>query len=170
MTDKDKEKLTGLQALEGILGGLGGLLGKLGELAEKGEELRRSGTLDSSDQKVQGVYGFSIKFGGGEQGMKVEPFGNVRRDEETGQTVVDEIREPMVDVFEEQDHVLVVAEMPGVDAAEIRLDLQDDILTIAAEQGEKKYHKEVLLPASFSADKMSHSCKNGILEVKFTHE
>ncbi len=167
MTEKDQEKLTGFQALEGILGGLGGILGKLGELAEKGEELRRSGTLESSDRKVQGVYGFSVKFGGGDQGVSVEPFGNVRRDEETGQTVVDEIREPMVDVFEEQDHVLVIAEMPGISADEIKLEIQDDILTISAEQGDKKYHKEVLLPATFSAEKMSHSCKNGILEVKF---
>jgi HSP20 family protein len=169
MTDKEQEKLTGFRALEGILGGLGGLLEKLGDLAEKGEELRRSGVVESSDKRVQGVYGFSIKVGAGEQGgVTVEPFGNVRRDEETGQTVVDEIREPLVDIFEEQDHVLVVAEMPGVSADEIKLEIQDDILTISAEHGDKKYHKEVLLPAAFPAERMSHSCKNGILEVRFT--
>jgi len=157
----------GFRALGGILGGLGGLLEKLGELAEKGEELRRSGVLESKDKRVQGVYGFSIKMGLGEDGLSVEPFGNVRKDEETGKTVVDEIREPLVDVFEEEDHVLVVAEMPGVSQDEVKLELADDILTINAEHGDKKYHKEVLLPAAFAADKMTHSCHNGVLEVKF---
>ncbi len=159
----------GFRALGGILGGLGGLLEKLGDLAEKGEELRKSGVLESQDKRVQGVYGFSIKLGLGEDGLTVEPFGNVRRDEETGKTVVDEIREPLVDIFEEEDHVLVVAEMPGISPEEVKLELADDILTITAEHGDKKYHKEVLLPAAFTPDKMTQACHNGVLEVKFTN-
>jgi HSP20 family protein len=171
MTKKDPKKQPveeGFRGLGGLLGGLGGLLEKLGELAEKGEELRKSGVLESQDGNVKGVYGFSIKVGMGEDGLKVEPFGNVRRDEETGKTVVDEIREPMVDIFEEKDHVLVVAEMPGIDHADVKLELQDDVLTIAAEHGAKKYHKEVLLPAAFPPEKMSYTCHSGILEIKFT--
>ncbi len=34
---------------------------------------------------------------------------------------------------------------------------------------DKKYHKEILLPAVFAPEKMTHSCHNGILEVKFTN-
>ncbi len=74
--------------------------------------------------------------------------------------------EPPVDVFEESDHVLVVAELPGVGADDIHLELKDDILTIAAERKQKKYRKEVLLPASFPPEAMTHVCRNGILEVK----
>ena len=51
--------------------------------------------------------------------MKVEPFGNVRKDERTGRATVREVMEPPVDVFEEADHVLVVAEMPGVGAEDV---------------------------------------------------
>lgn len=163
----DEEGSRVFGGLGGLLGGLGGLLEKLGDLAEKGEELRKSGVLGPEGKKLQGVYGFSIKVGLGEEGVTVEPFGNVRKDEQTGKTVVDEIREPMVDVFEEQDHVLVVVEMPGISQDEVRLDLQDDILTISAEHQDKKYHKEVLLPAVFPAEKMGYACHNGILEVKF---
>lgn len=159
----------GFRALGGILGGLGGLLEKLGDLAEKGEELRKSGVVESKDKRVQGVYGFSIKLGMGEDGLTVEPFGNVRKDEETGKTVVDEIREPLVDIFEEDDHVLVVAEMPGISQEDVKLELADDILTITAEHGDKKYHKEVLLPAASTPDKMTQSCHNGVLEVKFSN-
>ena len=158
----------GILGLGGLLGGLGSVLEKLGELAEKGKELHESGEFGEPGGKVRGVYGFKIKMGVGGEGVEVQPFGNVRKDEETGRATVQEVREPMVDVFEEQDRVLVVAEMPGVGDEDVQLEVKDDILTIAAGKGDKKYRKEVLLPASFPPDKMTHSCRNGVLEVKFT--
>ena len=158
----------GFLGLGGFLGGLSTLLEKLGELAEKGEEIHKSGEIRGlgPEGKVRGVYGFTIRTGLGEEGVKVEPFGNVRRDAETGRATVQEVCEPMVDVFEEEHHVLVVAEMPGVGEEDVQLELKDDILTIVAAKGEKKYRKEVLLPASFSAEKMTYTCRNGVLEVK----
>ena len=83
---------------------------------------------------------------------------------------VQEIREPMVDVFDEPDHLLIVAEVPGIMQEDVQLELHEDILIFAAEKGDKKYRKEVLLPASFSSDKMSFSCRNGILEIKLIKE
>jgi HSP20 family protein len=159
---------SGVFGLGGLLGGLGTMLEKLGELAEKGRELRESGEIKSHDGKVRGVYGLNIRMGLGDEkdALAVEPFGNVRKDERTGKAVVHEVREPLVDVFEEEGQVLVVAELPGVAEEDLRLELRDDILAIAAEKGEKKYRKEVLLPATFDPDKMSHSCRNGVLEVR----
>ena len=156
----------GFSGVGGFLGGLATLLEKLGDLAEKGEELRKSGEIRGANGKVHGVYGFNIKVGLGEEGVKVEPFGNVRKDEKTGRPVVHEVREPMVDVFEEKEHVLVVAELAGVGEEDVKLELKQDILTISAAKGSMKYRKEVLLPASFSQEKMSHRCHNGVLEVK----
>ena len=68
----------------------------------------------------------------------------------------------MVDVFDEADHVLVVAEMPGIGEEDVQVELKDDILTISAERGDQKYRKEVLLPAAFPAESMSRTCRNGI--------
>ena len=152
----------------GFLAGLGKLLEKVGELAEKGGELRKEGQIPGSDGKLKGIYGFTIRTGLGDKGIAVEPFGNVRTDADTGKAEVHEVREPMVDVFEEPDHVLVVAEMPGVSEADVQLELKDDILSLRAEKGDKKYRKEVLLPRAFSAANMSHKCRNGVLEVKLT--
>jgi HSP20 family protein len=155
----------------GFLGGLANLLDKLGELAEKGKDLRESGELHGGDDKIQGVYGFTIKTNlgrGQDGGVKVEPFGNVRKDARTGKARVHEVLEPPVDVFEEPDHVLVVAELPGIGEDDVELDLKDDILTIAAQRGSKKYRKEVLLPESFPAESLCRTCRNGILEVKLT--
>ena len=159
----------------GFLAGLGTVIDQLGKLAEQAEqaggELTRTGELSmGSEKQLKGVYGFSVKSGLGEKGIKVEPFGNIRRDEAGGQVEVQEIREPMVDVFDEPEHVLIVAEVPGIVQEDVQLELHDDILVLAAEKGEKKYRKEVLLPASFSPDKMSFSCRNGILEVQLAKE
>jgi len=153
----------------GIFKGLADLIEKLGDLAETGERLKKSGEFQQKD--VKGVYGFSVKVGLGDKGdkeVKVEPFGNVRKDAESGETVVQEIREPVVDVFEEQDHTLVVAEMPGISAADVRLEVKDDLLAIYAEHQDKKYRKEILLPRSYPREKMKVSCNNGILEIRCT--
>lgn len=155
-----------MKGLGGLLGNLGGLMEKLGELAEQGEEMRKEGEFTSKDGKMRGMYGFNIKVGLGDKDVEVQPFGNVHKDKETGKAVVSEVREPMVDVFDEAGHVSVVAEMPGVDAESVKLELKDDILTIDAGEDGKRYHKEVLLPASFGPEKMSHTCRNGVLEVK----
>ncbi len=72
----------------------------------------------------------------------------------------------MVDVFEEDDQVLVLAELPGIGKDDVRVDLKDDVLTIEAERGDKKYRKEVLLPCPVSKERMQVACNNGVLEIK----
>lgn len=165
---KGKETSPEEGGLGGILRGLGNLVEKLAELAETGSELSRTGEIRGTEagKEVRGVYGFTVKVGIGGEGLKVEPFGNIRRDEKTGRSVVQEVREPVVDLFEEPDHTLIVAEMPGVGAENVRLEVEGDVLTITAERGDKKYRKEVLLPGSFPREKMQVSCVNGVVEIR----
>jgi HSP20 family protein len=164
---KDKDGSgEGSFGLGGFLRGLADVVEKLGELAEKGQDISKTGEIRGPTKELKGIYGFNVKFGLGGEGIKVEPFGNIGKDKTTGRSVVQEIREPVVDVFEEEDHILVVAEMPGVTEEDVRLDVRDDVLTIDAERGDKKYRKEVLLPGSFAKEKMAVSCNNGILEIK----
>ena len=103
---------------DGILKGLGDLVEKLSDLAEKGEQFSRTGEFQLGDEGkgLKGVFGFSVKTGLGGKEVKVEPFGNISKDKATGKSMVHELREPLVDVFEEEDHVLIVAEMPGIEA------------------------------------------------------
>jgi HSP20 family protein len=152
--------------LGGVLKSLGDLVEKLGELAETGQELSRTGEIHGSGKEVRGVYGFTVKVGLGDQGACIEPFGNIHRDTQSGQAEVREVREPMVDVFEEDDHVLVLAELPGIGKDDVRVDLKDDVLTITAERGDKKYRKEVLLPCAIPKERMQVACNNGVLEIK----
>ncbi|MGD0089834.1 MAG: gas vesicle protein GvpH [Planctomycetota bacterium] len=155
--------------LGGLFGDLGNLVEKLGELADKGGELRREGTLESAGgaKGVKGVYGFTVKVGLGQDRDKVqvEPFGNIKKDAQGQPTVADE-REPIVDVFDETDHVLVVAELPGVEQAQVQAEVKDDVLLISAAGKDRRYRKEVLLPSKFPPAALSRSFRNGILEVR----
>jgi len=157
----------------GIEGGLGGILKGLGDLAEKLQELEergeisRTGNIGGDGDKVRGIYGFTVKLGLGEQGPRIEPFGNIRRDARSGKTEVQEVREPMVDVFDEDHHLLVLAELPGISRQDVKIELEGDLLTIVAEHQDKKYRKEVLLPRVVSKETMQVSCNNGVLEIKW---
>jgi len=152
--------------LGGMLKGLGDLVEKLGDLAKTGEQLSRTGEIHGSNKEVKGIYGFTVKVGLGDDRPRVEPFGNIRQDRESGRTVVQEVREPVVDVFEEEDHVLIVAEMPGITVEDLRISVEDDLLSITAERGDKKYRKEVLLPAASTREKTQATCNNGVVEIK----
>jgi HSP20 family protein len=168
---KRERKTAGREAaggIGGILEGLTDLVEKLGELAEKGEKFAKAREFhwEGMEQGQKGIFGFSVKTVLGGEEVKVEPFGNIRKDRTTGESVVREVREPIVDVFEEKDHILVVAEMPGISAEDVSLDVKDDLLTIHAEKEDRKYHKEVLLPGVYPRDKMIVSCNNGMLEIK----
>jgi len=155
----------------GILKGFSEIVERLSDLAEKGENLSRTGEVSwkEGEKDLKGIYGFSVKVGmGGDREVKVEPFGNIRKDDGSGRTEVQEIREPIVDVFDEEDHTLVVVEMPGIGAADLTLDVKDDLLTLSADQGEKKYRKEILLPRSYPRENMAVTSNNGIVEIRCT--
>jgi len=158
--DKDKEKEDKL-GLGGLLGGLSAFMEQFKELAEK-----QKSSDDDKDNPLNGIFGFNIRSLMGEEGhIKVEPFGNVRRDAE-GKATVHAVREPMVDVFEEEDHVLVLAEMPGVGAEHIKVEIEEDLLFIEAANGDKRYRKEVLLSVTVPASAMTFTCHNGVLQVR----
>jgi len=164
---KEEEKKVGTDFgmnLGGLLGGLGNLIDSVSKLAEKGKAggFEKQGEIQGLGDKVKGVYGFTVRTLGGEQ--KVEPFGNIKKTPKG--PVVEPEREAIVDVFDEKDHILVVAEIPGVDEGDIKTEIKDDILNLTAEKGDKKYKKEVLLPGKVEVEPISSTYKNGILEIK----
>jgi len=154
--------------LVGFLGGLAELVEKLNEISEKGKEISGTGEIPerSIGKHLKGVYGFNVKVGLGDDKVNLEPFGNIKRDKRSGQTVVREVREPLVDIFEEDDYTLIVAELPGISEKDIKIGVRDDVLTISAKRGDKKYRKELLLPRTYSRDNLVVSCNNGMLEIK----
>jgi HSP20 family protein len=144
--------------------GIGNLFDLVSRMAEEGkEEYTHTGEIRGLGDKAKGVYGFSVKIGLGGKPV-IEQFGNIKATERGA--VVDEVREPIVDVFDEGEKLVVIAELPGVEERDIHLEAKDDILILSAEARDRKYSKEVLLPSSVDADSMESTYKNGILEIK----
>jgi len=168
--ERGREKAGGENRFGSILSGLTDIAEKLSEISEKGETVNKSGefVFPSKKGSVKGVYGFSMKtgLGGKDDAIKVEPFGNIRKDKKTGEAVVQEIHEPLIDVFEDDDATTLIAEMPGVGPGDIKIDIRDDVLTILADKGEKKYRKEVLLRHKISREKTTVTCNNGIVTIR----
>jgi HSP20 family protein len=148
----------------GLFKGIGNLIDLASKLSEEGAE--KKGEIGGLPKGAKGVYGFSIKTLAGKP--VVESFGNVR--ETAKGPVVEEVREPIVDVFDEEDHILVIAELPGVSEDEIKVEVTGDILNLTASDKDRKYAKEILLPSKVKSDSMKTSYKNGILEVTLGKE
>ena len=150
------------------LGGIFSAVEKLAALAanleQAGGQINKEGEIDLSHLKkgMKGVFGFSVKTATGGRTV-VEPFGNIKKTPKGPK--VEEEREPMVDVFDEKGEIRICAEMPGVNEADIKLYLDGDILGIRAATGDRKYRKEVLLPAKVDARLPAPAYKNGVLEV-----
>jgi len=161
-----KKSSTGTNAIGEILRGLGHLIEKLGEIEASGEDSGKHGSLRGSDGKVRGIYGVQVKVGLGGSEIKLEPFGNLKPESESGQATVHETREPVCDVFEEETELLIVAEMPGVSAEDVKLEIEGDLLTIQAERRDRKYFKELQLPRPILLSKVQVSAKNGVLELR----
>src|SRR3989442_2715664 len=89
----------------GLFQGIGNIIDLVSKIEEEGkDEVKREGEFTSPSGRVKAIYGLSIKTAAGGK-PSVEPFGNVRKTARG--PVVEEEREPLVDVFDENDHVVV---------------------------------------------------------------
>jgi len=168
MVKEKKKKEEGLDfdfGIGGLFKGIEKLVDLAADLKEAGGEIKKEGEIDLSHLKegMKGVFGFSIKTAVGGKPI-VEPFGNIKKTPKGPK--VEEEREPITDLFDEKDEIRVYAEMPGVSQEDIKLDLKEDILDISVQSGDRKYHKEILLPVKVKAENLTSSYKNGILEIK----
>ena len=88
---------------------------------------------------------------------------------------------PVIDVAEEEDAIIVRAEVPGCKADDINISVHGNVLTISGEKKlseEKKekgyYHveslygsfrREITLPTDVNQGKVDASCKDGVLSI-----
>jgi HSP20 family protein len=89
---------------------------------------------------------------------------------------------PSMDVSETDDEISVRAELPGLEAKDIDLDITGDVLSIRGEKKEKEEKKEkdyysresyygsfqrsIRLPAEVQGDKVEAEFKNGVLNIR----
>ena len=173
--EESREKSRGMKidfGLGELFKGIGSLIELTAGMADKIDlseldeetlaELRRT-----SQTRVgsipRGVYGVSVRRGTG--GIpRVQPFGNIRRTEKG--PVIDEVREPLVDVFDEQDVLLVIAELPGVEETDIQIEVHDGLLKLRTTARRRKYAKELQLPSPIDESAVESAYKDGVLEIR----
>lgn len=143
---------------------------EFGELAKKApSELIRERTLPNGTKvKRWGpfVYGYSVTIGPDGK-PQVREFGNVKPETRLGRPSIgiSEKREPLVDIMETDDEVRIIAELPGVEKESIKLHATENSLTISVDTPQRKYNKELDLPANVDPKKAKSSYKNGVLEI-----
>jgi len=85
---------------------------------------------------------------------------------------------PSVDVSEDKDNVIIKAEMPGMKKDDVKISIQDNVLTLKGEKKQEKdanYHRiersygyfcrSFQLPTSVKTDTIKASYKNGVLNI-----
>jgi HSP20 family molecular chaperone IbpA len=77
-----------------------------------------------------------------------------------------EMLEPVTDMFDEPDEVVVLFEVPGVARKDIHCVLDGDILLLEAKTGERLYRKEILIEASLAEKAPRLRLRNGVLEAR----
>ena len=75
-------------------------------------------------------------------------------------------REPLVDVLEENDEIIVIAEFAGFNREDIRTDVKNQRLVLSAEALDRKFHKSLNLPKRVIPTTMRTAYKNGVLEIR----
>ena len=125
------------------------------------DELKSSANLQTFGPYY---YGYTVTIGPDGKPI-VKEYGNVR----PGLLPTSETREPFVDVIiDDKEKVLkIVAEMPGVEKNDIKIEVVGRTVNLDAEHGEKKYHAKVPIKHKVDEDSVKATYANGILEVKF---
>jgi HSP20 family protein len=116
------------------------------------------------------VYGYSVKIGPDGKPV-IREFGNIKpgpgREGEPPLNLQDR-REPLIDLIEEDDKLKVLAELPGVEKEDIRLYVTRDTLTIDVDTSERRYRKELDLPFEIDDKSAVSTYQNGVLETVLT--
>ena len=78
-------------------------------------------------------------------------------------------RDVITDTFDEGDCLVIIAELPGVDEKDIKVEVNDDRLVLSARSQGRQYRKEVELPCMVKG-KPGLTYKNGILRIRLEKE
>jgi len=112
------------------------------------------------------IYGYSVTIGPDGK-PHVKEFGNVRPSETGTYPILSSEREPMVDITTTDKEIKVVAEIPGVNKENIKINVYDSSVEIITDDPERKYHEIVDLPADADIESARSKYNNGILKITF---
>jgi HSP20 family protein len=151
--DKDKDHKAGL---EGLFRGIASILHMANDIAVRAGD-DGSTPIEVARTATMGVPGaVNVAYGGS---MRIGARGAPPR--------ARAMQEPAADVFDEGDHYVVIAELPGIEASAIGWTVTAGRhLVIRAESTERKYVKDVQFPTLVSDQAVTSCYANGVLELR----
>lgn len=112
------------------------------------------------------------------------PFRLLEEVEEMAKSAFEAGLNPKIDMYEEENELVIKAEMPGIRKKDLDVKLDGDILTIKAEKKQEKkegkegtthyyrersfgqYIRHMTLPARVDAENITATLKKGLLEIR----
>ncbi|MFQ5916761.1 MAG: Hsp20/alpha crystallin family protein [Candidatus Binatia bacterium] len=124
------------------------------------EEWRRGGVSVSGHLRTSGLLGDSEYHIGTTPRQRQRPEPKARAPE------TPEVVEPAVDVFQEEEEVVVVAEVPGVGLEDLEVAVEGNVLSLSTKEGVRRQYKKVIeLGSPVAGESLQATCRNGILEI-----
>jgi HSP20 family protein len=132
---------------------------ELKEMRKRIEELMRELMKEPfkfEDQPF--VYGFSVR-SGPDGKPAINGFGDLFREEDK-----ERVREPLTDIIEKDEEILITLEVPGVEKEDIDVEVTENRARVSVEKG-KRYYKDVVLPSNVDSSTTKATYKNGVLSI-----
>ncbi|MDF2543917.1 MAG: hypothetical protein K0S47_3635 [Herbinix sp.] len=143
--------------------GLDKLIHVVADMAENNkDEVLLKGDIKSNQNKNIGKYGINVKLGTD----KLDHFHEFqfsdkqKKDENKMKTIT-----PVTDLFDEEDNVTIVVELPGVEKDDIELNLDKNIITITASKKDTLFSKQITLGFIPEYSKVKENFQNSIYSV-----
>ncbi|MGB8454950.1 MAG: Hsp20/alpha crystallin family protein [Anaerocolumna sp.] len=128
------------------------------------DEVNIKGDIKPDNQrKITGKYGINIKLGtdGTNSFNDTKSFDKIFTKKENGPKKV----VPVTDIFEDEDKVTIVAELPGVEKEDIELNLDENTVSLTASKKDICYTKQVALKFIPDYSSIIESYNNSIYSV-----
>jgi Molecular chaperone (small heat shock protein) len=147
---------------------VGNLINLAINLEDEKREERREGEITDPSGRFKAGFSFSVRTGLSDlsdlTGLQEQK--EIPRKKRELKTIVDEEIQPHADVFNEEDQIVVIIEIPGVEEEDIHIELNGDILTLSTPNEPRKYMKEIILPANVDASTVRSKYRHGVLEIR----
>jgi HSP20 family molecular chaperone IbpA len=73
---------------------------------------------------------------------------------------------PLIDIFQENNYITIVAEIVGFNKESLKISVKDQKLTLSAKSKDRRYYKSLNLPTVVIPNAMHTKFKNGVLEIR----
>jgi len=163
--DDDEDKRSNLGS---IFKGLDRFINIVADMMENDkDEIDIHGNLNEPDEnkKIVGKYGFNIKLGGDKiQGLeKINTLNSVMNN--TSGRILPKKIEPITDIFNEEDKIIIVMELIGVLKEDIVFEIYENNLKISAEGNGNCYSKTINLEFNPKIESVTTNFNNSIYSI-----